>query len=149
MKTVAQAMQEAVSDKKELIDRIHEEIELLTRTVEEMGDLAQDLLAEKISLSLSVWGDKEVAISLSGEIQPGTRSRLLAASGKDEVTAQAVAWDRKRYRQVFGKLDDLPVTATVWSAAPDCHKALVRHIEELEWCGDLPDEYEIVEELEV
>lgn len=148
MKTVAQAMKEVIEDKRELLAQVCKEIALLQQVAEEMGDLAGELSAEKIYLSPSVWGDKEVAISFSGEIQPGTRSRLLALTGKDAVKAEAVAWDRERQRLVFGRLDGLPVTATIWSGRPDCHKAIVRHTRELSWCGELPEGYEIVEELD-
>ena len=51
--------------------------------------------------------------------------------------------------QLFGQLDDLPVSVTVWQGAPvPCHTATVRHTEEFSWCGDLPEGYEIVEELD-
>ncbi len=146
MQTVREAIQQKMVDKVELMGRICKEIAVLTKVEAELGTLADELKAEEVSVDTSIWNE-EMRVSLEGEMPSGMRVKLLALSGKDSVLA-IPSWDPNRYRQSFGQLDDLPVSVTVWQGAPvPCHKAIVRHTTEFEWCGDLPSGYEIVEEL--
>ncbi len=147
MKTVREAIQQKMVDKVEMMGRLCKEIAVLTKVEEQLGILADELKAEEVGVDTSIWNG-EMRMHLDGEVPPGMRTRLLELSGKDSVLA-VPSWDPNRYRQNFGQLDDLSVSVIVWQGAPvPCHKAIVTETKELVWCGDLPDGYEIVEELD-